>query len=119
MSHILSPFSGQLKSVMEHVLEFAVCELTKIVEDSFDDLLSEFTKNEWENQILKEQLQDKNIVEDSDVLAVETEDRENDSPSSSKAEKQESKGLQDQSHKKEWEKEKNETTNGTKSFIVY
>ncbi|XP_016311362.1 zinc finger protein 180-like [Sinocyclocheilus anshuiensis] len=102
---------GQLKSVMEHVLEFAVCELTKIVEDSFDDLLSEFTKKEQENQILKEQLQDKNIVEDSDVLAVETEDRENDSasPSSSKAEKQESKGLQDQSHKKEWEK--TETTN--------
>ncbi|XP_016086490.1 zinc finger protein 180-like [Sinocyclocheilus grahami] len=102
---------GQLKSVMEHVLEFAVCELTKIAEDSFDDLLSEFTKKEWENQILKEQLQDKNIVEDSDVLAVETEDRKNDSasPSSSKAEKQESKGLQDQSHKKEWEK--TETTN--------
>ncbi|XP_016393146.1 zinc finger protein 197-like [Sinocyclocheilus rhinocerous] len=102
---------GQLKSVMEHVLEFAVCELSKIAEDSFDDLLSEFTKKERENQILKEQLQDKNIVEDSDVLAVETEDRENDSasPSSSKAEKQESKGLQDQSHKKEWEK--TETTN--------
>ncbi|XP_058609175.1 myoneurin isoform X4 [Onychostoma macrolepis] len=101
---------GQLKSVMEHVLEFAVCELTKIVEDSFDDLLSEFTKKERENQILKEQLQDKNIAEDSDV---ETEDRKNDSasPSSSKAEKQESKGLQDQSRKKEWEKEKNETTN--------
>lgn len=103
---------------MEHVLEFAVSELTKIVEDSFDDLLSEFTKKEWENQILKEQLQDKNIVEDSDVLAVETEDCENDSasPSSSKAEKQESKGLQDQSHK-EWEKEKNETTNGTKCLL--
>ncbi|XP_042601564.1 ESF1 homolog isoform X2 [Cyprinus carpio] len=104
---------GQLKSVMEHVLEFAVCELTKIVEDSFDDLLAEFTKKERENQILKKQLQDKNIVEDRDVPAVETEERENDSasPSSSKAEKQESKSLQYQSPKKEWEKEKTETTN--------
>lgn len=105
---------------MEHVLEFAVCELTKIVEDSFDDLLSEFTKKERENQILKKQLQDKNIVEDRDVPAVETEERENDSasPSSSKAEKQESKSLQDQSPKKEWEKEKTETTNGTDCFII-
>ncbi|KAK2887631.1 hypothetical protein Q8A67_015859 [Cirrhinus molitorella] len=104
---------GQLKSVMEHVLEFAVCELTKIVEDSFDDLLSEFTKKERENQILKEQLWDKNIVEDNDVAAVETEDRENDSasPSSSKTEKQESKRLQERSPKKEWEKEQTETTN--------
>ncbi|KAL0166929.1 hypothetical protein M9458_038773, partial [Cirrhinus mrigala] len=98
---------------MEHVLEFAVCELTKIVEDSFDDLLSEFTKKERENQILREQLQDKNIVEDNDMVAVETEDHENDSasPSSSKTEKQESKGLQNKSPKKEWEKEQTETTN--------
>ncbi|XP_059411759.1 myoneurin [Carassius carassius] len=104
---------GQLKSVMEHVLEFAVCELTKIVEDSFDDLLSEFTKKERENQILRKQLQDQDLVEDSDALAVETEDRENDSasPSSSKAEKNKSKGLQDQSPKKEWEREETETTN--------
>ncbi|XP_043073010.1 uncharacterized protein LOC122323331 [Puntigrus tetrazona] len=98
---------------MEHVLEFAVCELSKIVEDSFDDLLSEFTKKERENQILKEQLQDKSAAEDGSVLAVETEERhcESVSPSSSKAEKQESKGVQDQTHKKEREKEKNETTN--------
>ncbi|KTG44530.1 hypothetical protein cypCar_00018107 [Cyprinus carpio] len=64
---------GQLKSVMEHVLEFAVCELTKIVEDSFDDLLAEFTKKERENQILKKQLQDKNIVEDRDFFFSPTE----------------------------------------------
>ncbi|XP_067282287.1 myoneurin isoform X2 [Pseudorasbora parva] len=102
---------GQLKSVMEHVLEFAVCELTKIVEDSFDDLLLEFTKKERENHILKEQLQEKNLVETSDVVAVVPEDCENDSPSSSKAEKQESKGLQDQSHKKGREKEQTESTN--------
>uniref|UniRef100_A0A9J8BL27 C2H2-type domain-containing protein n=1 Tax=Cyprinus carpio carpio TaxID=630221 RepID=A0A9J8BL27_CYPCA len=104
---------GQLKSVMEHVLKFAVCELTKIVEDSFDDLLSEFTKKERENQILKRQLLDKNIGEDSDAVAVETEDHKNDSPSpsSSRVEKQEPKGLQDQSLKKEREKEKTETTN--------
>ncbi|XP_016103289.1 myoneurin [Sinocyclocheilus grahami] len=100
---------GQLKSVMEHVLEFAVYELTKIVEDSFDDLLSEFNKKERENQILKRQLLDKNIVEDSDAVAVETEDRKNDtaSPSSSREEKQEWKGLQGHSPKKE----KTETTN--------
>ncbi|KAI2653154.1 Protein glass [Labeo rohita] len=104
---------GQLKSVMEHVLEFAVCELTKIVEDSFDDLLSEFTKKERENLLLREQLQDKNIVEDNDMVAVEMEDRENDSasPSSSKTEMQESKGLQDKSPKTEWGKEQTETIN--------
>ncbi|XP_026088058.1 zinc finger protein 28 homolog isoform X1 [Carassius auratus] len=104
---------GQLKSVMEHVLEFAICELTKIVEDSFDDLLSEFTKKERENQLLKWQLLDKNMMEDSDGADVETEGRKNDSasPSSSRVEKQESKGLQDQSLKKECEKEKTETTN--------
>ncbi|KAK7139432.1 hypothetical protein R3I93_016539 [Phoxinus phoxinus] len=104
---------GQLKSVMERVLEFAVCELTRIVEDSFDDLLLEFTKKERENQILKEQLQEKNIVATSDVVAVVPEDFENDSasPSSSKVEKQESKGLQDQSPKKGWEKDQTEPTN--------
>ncbi|XDV33953.1 hypothetical protein PO909_004184 [Leuciscus waleckii] len=77
---------GQLKSVMERVLEFAVSELTKIVEDSFDDLLLEFTKKERENQILKEQLQEKNMVATSDGVAVVPEDFENDSasPSSSK-----------------------------------
>ncbi|CAB1341606.1 unnamed protein product [Coregonus sp. 'balchen'] len=47
---------GQLKMVMEHVLEFAVCELTKIVEASFDDLLLEMTKKEWEHSALEEQL---------------------------------------------------------------
>lgn len=104
---------GQLKSVMEHVLEFAVRELTKIVEDSFDDLLLEFTKKEWENHTLKKQLQDKNVVEDNEALTVETEDLDNDSasPSSSKVKNQESKSLRDQSPKKEWEKEQTETTN--------
>ncbi|XP_070957595.1 uncharacterized protein [Oncorhynchus clarkii lewisi] len=47
---------GQLKMVMEHVLEFAVCELTKIVEASFDDLLLEMTKKEREHSALEEQL---------------------------------------------------------------
>jgi len=108
---------------MERVLEFAVCELTKIVEDSFDDLLLEFTKKERENQILKEQLLEKNIVATSDVVDEVPEDFENDSasPSSSKVEKQKSKGLQDQSPKKGWEKDETEPTNGTKfkktSFI--
>ncbi|XP_071264254.1 uncharacterized protein [Salvelinus alpinus] len=47
---------GQLKMVMEHVLEFAVCELTKIVEASFDDLLLELTGKEREHIALEEQL---------------------------------------------------------------
>eukprot|EP00063_Salmo_salar_P073148 XP_014047983.1 PREDICTED: uncharacterized protein LOC106600812 [Salmo salar] len=47
---------GQLKMVMEHVLEFAVCELTKIVEASFDDLLLELTRKEREHIALEEQL---------------------------------------------------------------
>ncbi|CAN9505097.1 unnamed protein product [Ophioblennius macclurei] len=46
----------QLKSVMEQVLDFAVRELTKIVEASFDDLLLEITKMEREQQTLEERL---------------------------------------------------------------
>ncbi|XP_034448604.1 uncharacterized protein si:dkeyp-113d7.10 isoform X2 [Hippoglossus hippoglossus] len=46
----------QLKSVMEQVLNFAVRELTKIVEASFDDLLLEITKMEREHQVLEERL---------------------------------------------------------------
>ncbi|XP_040918345.1 uncharacterized protein si:dkeyp-113d7.10 isoform X2 [Toxotes jaculatrix] len=46
----------QLKSVMEQVLNFAVRELTKIVEASFDDLLLEITKMEREQQVLEERL---------------------------------------------------------------
>lgn len=48
--------AGQLKVVMEQVLEFAVSELTKIVEDSFDDLLLELTKVERENEALNGRL---------------------------------------------------------------
>ncbi|CAL8306356.1 unnamed protein product [Merluccius merluccius] len=47
---------GQLKGVMERVLDFAVCELTKIVEASFDDLLLEITKKEREQKALEEYL---------------------------------------------------------------
>ncbi|GLD71333.1 ras-associating and dilute domain-containing protein-like protein [Lates japonicus] len=46
----------KLKSVMEQVLDFAVRELTKIVEASFDDLLLEITKMEREQQLLEEKL---------------------------------------------------------------
>ncbi|KAM8844127.1 uncharacterized protein AB9W97_022340 [Spinachia spinachia] len=46
----------QLKGVMEQVLHFAVHELTKIVEASFDDLLLEITKMEREQQDLGETL---------------------------------------------------------------
>ncbi|MED6274558.1 hypothetical protein CHARACLAT_017693, partial [Characodon lateralis] len=46
----------QLKSVMEQVLAFALRELTKIVEASFDDLLLEITKMEKEQQMLEEKL---------------------------------------------------------------
>uniref|UniRef100_A0A8C6TCY8 C2H2-type domain-containing protein n=1 Tax=Neogobius melanostomus TaxID=47308 RepID=A0A8C6TCY8_9GOBI len=45
-----------VKSVMQRVLEFAVSELTKIVEASFDDLLLEITKMEKEQQSLEERL---------------------------------------------------------------
>lgn len=41
---------------MEQVLDFAVRELTKIVEASFDDLLLEITKMEREQQVLQEKL---------------------------------------------------------------
>ncbi|XP_034046929.1 uncharacterized protein si:dkeyp-113d7.10 isoform X2 [Thalassophryne amazonica] len=46
----------QLKSVLQKVLDFAMCELTKIVEASFDDLLLEITKLEAEQQVLEERL---------------------------------------------------------------
>ncbi|XP_041859573.1 uncharacterized protein si:dkeyp-113d7.10 isoform X2 [Melanotaenia boesemani] len=46
----------QLKCVMEQVLDFALRELTKIVEASFDDLLLEITKMEKEQQVLQERL---------------------------------------------------------------
>ncbi|XP_029014133.1 uncharacterized protein si:dkeyp-113d7.10 [Betta splendens] len=46
----------QLKSVMQQVLDFAVRELTKIVEASFDDLLLEITKMEREQHVLQENL---------------------------------------------------------------
>ncbi|KAG5832864.1 hypothetical protein ANANG_G00295710 [Anguilla anguilla] len=48
---------GQLKLVMEQVLKFALAELTKIVEDSFDDLLQELLKKEKENQSLSVRVQ--------------------------------------------------------------
>lgn len=41
---------------MEQVLAFALCELTKIVEASFDDLLLEITKMEAEQQQLEDKL---------------------------------------------------------------
>ncbi|KAM6957724.1 uncharacterized protein FYW47_011822 [Aplochiton taeniatus] len=47
---------GQLKTVMEQVLDFAVCELSKIVEASFDDLLLEITAKEREQHSLEEKL---------------------------------------------------------------
>lgn len=53
---LLSHPADQLKCVMKQVLEFAVHELTKIVEASFDDLLLEITKMEREQQVLEERL---------------------------------------------------------------
>ncbi|KAL2101866.1 hypothetical protein ACEWY4_003627 [Coilia grayii] len=59
---------GQLKAVMEQVLEFAVTELTKIVEDSFDDLVQELTKVDHENEALNDRLRTgKKCRNDSDA----------------------------------------------------
>lgn len=52
----LCPPAEQLKSVMAQVLDFAVRELTKIVEASFDDLLLEITKMDTEQRGLEERL---------------------------------------------------------------
>ncbi|XP_037391074.1 zinc finger and SCAN domain-containing protein 2 isoform X2 [Pygocentrus nattereri] len=70
----------QLKVVMEQVLEFAVCELTKIVEDSFDDLLLELTKTERENEELRERVRE---TEDKRVVDEEPQENRTDSPGSS------------------------------------
>ncbi|XP_036421353.1 zinc finger protein with KRAB and SCAN domains 3 [Colossoma macropomum] len=70
----------QLKVVMEQVLEFAVCELTKIVEDSFDDLLLELTKTERENEELRERVRE---TEDKRVVEEEPQEKRTDSPGSS------------------------------------
>lgn len=112
-------FSGQLKAVMEHVLVFAVCELTKIVEDSFDDLLVEFTEKERENQILKDQLRDKNEEEDDELVGGKAKDyyNDSDSPSSSKVERRDS--SQEPLAKKGREKEQTETTNGISTFSLH
>ncbi|KAI5608962.1 zinc finger protein 350 isoform X2 [Silurus asotus] len=65
---------GQLKMVMERVLEFAVCELSKVVEDSFDDVLLEFKKTEQENEELMEKLREK-AEENSTVNEEKNESR--------------------------------------------
>ncbi|KAL7830079.1 hypothetical protein SRHO_G00312060 [Serrasalmus rhombeus] len=70
----------QLKVVMEQVVEFAVCELTKIVEDSFDDLLLELTKTERENEELRERVRE---TEDKRVVDEEPQENRTDSPGSS------------------------------------
>uniref|UniRef100_A0A3Q3D2R5 Uncharacterized LOC109513741 n=1 Tax=Hippocampus comes TaxID=109280 RepID=A0A3Q3D2R5_HIPCM len=46
----------QLKSVMERVLHSALCQLKKMVEASFDDLLLEITQKECERQTLQARL---------------------------------------------------------------
>lgn len=106
---------------MEHVLEFAVCELTKIVEDSFDDLLVEFTKKERENQILKVQLRDRHVAGGDEMVGVKMKDCDidSDSPSSSKVEGKDAQSPQEPLAKKGWEKEQTETTNGIKVFLVF
>ncbi|XP_066530940.1 uncharacterized protein si:dkeyp-113d7.10 isoform X2 [Hoplias malabaricus] len=74
---------GQLKVVMEQVLDFAVCELTKIVEDSFDDLLLELMKTERENRELKErvrEMEEKGLQEEE---PIEPQENRTESPESS------------------------------------
>uniref|UniRef100_A0A3Q3X422 C2H2-type domain-containing protein n=1 Tax=Mola mola TaxID=94237 RepID=A0A3Q3X422_MOLML len=56
MTVLLFSPADQLKSVMKQVLDFAVRELTKIVEASFDDLLLEIAKMEEEQLALEERL---------------------------------------------------------------
>lgn len=54
------------------MLEFAVCELSKIVEDSFDDVLLELRKTERENEELVEKLcgvAEENGVGDKEISA--------------------------------------------------
>ncbi|XP_066577909.1 uncharacterized protein LOC136767803 [Amia ocellicauda] len=70
---------GQLQAVLDHVLKFAVTELTKIVEHSFDDLLTEMVAKEEENRILKLRLQlrrqeqqDNGVPENTGLKTAET-----------------------------------------------
>ncbi|KAJ8254242.1 hypothetical protein COCON_G00208540 [Conger conger] len=68
---------GQLKVVMEQVLKFAVAELTKIVEDSFDDLLQELLKKERENHSLSVRVQRGDLGKEENHLGSPSqEDRE-------------------------------------------
>ncbi|XP_047663752.1 uncharacterized protein si:dkeyp-113d7.10 isoform X1 [Tachysurus fulvidraco] len=67
---------GQLKVVMERVLEFAVRELSKIVEDSFDDVLLELRKTDRENEELMEKLRGK--VEENGAGKVEINESQGD-----------------------------------------
>uniref|UniRef100_A0AAY4C848 Uncharacterized protein n=1 Tax=Denticeps clupeoides TaxID=299321 RepID=A0AAY4C848_9TELE len=85
----------QLKVVMEQVLEFALCELTKIVEDSFDDLFLELTKKDSETDALRDRLRawGKDVREERKgsitAAAVEERDNDSDSPGSSERARQE------------------------------
>lgn len=113
---------------MEQVLEFAVTELTKIVEDSFDDLLLELTKVDHENEVLNGRLwavkkchddngnrSDTTTVGRHGVTMVKREsDNDSDSPGSSEGVRQEPRRGRDRAAKITRAKQQtsNETTNG-------
>uniref|UniRef100_A0A3B4E9Z5 C2H2-type domain-containing protein n=2 Tax=Pygocentrus nattereri TaxID=42514 RepID=A0A3B4E9Z5_PYGNA len=93
----------QLKVVMEQVLEFAVCELTKIVEDSFDDLLLELTKTERENEELRERVRE---TEDKRVVDEEPQENRTDSPGSSEGAGAKEQGQEPAENKNESESDR-------------
>ncbi|KAL6457706.1 hypothetical protein MHYP_G00346690 [Metynnis hypsauchen] len=93
----------QLKVVMEQVLEFAVCELTKIVEDSFDDLLLELTKTERENEELRERVRE---TEDKRVVDKEPQEKRTDSPGSSEGAGAKEQGQEPAENKNESESDR-------------
>ncbi|XP_026871900.2 zinc finger protein 846 isoform X2 [Electrophorus electricus] len=101
-----------LKVVMEQVLEFAVCELTRIVEDSFDDVLLELDKTEREQMELMEQIQA--MAEEHGTVSAEAQELEGrpDSASSSEAATQESNRVYDRTTAKERGKEQAGDNNG-------
>ncbi|XP_076864374.1 uncharacterized protein LOC143516573 [Brachyhypopomus gauderio] len=102
---------GQLKAVMEQVLEFAVCELTRIVEDGFDDVLLELGKTEREQVELMEQIQA--TTEEHGALSAQAQEQEGrpDSAGGSEVERQEPHKVHDRTSSRERGKEQLGDTN--------
>lgn len=104
---------GQLKAVMEQVLDFAMSELSKIVEASFEDLLLEITVKEREQRDLEERLRSAGRPENGKSRAARRRGSEHDSASPSGSEGARDEAGDAPGAKIGRKEEANETANGS------